>query len=64
LNEKFKEEGRMFSRGKVVKLRFSVPNNEPLSFFMFKEDVEKLLDDKLFYARIFLDVQEVDARAK
>jgi hypothetical protein len=58
LNKKFEEHGRMFSRGKVVKLRFPVPNNDLLSFFMFKEDIEKLLDEKLFYARIFLDEGE------
>jgi len=45
----------MFSRGKVVKLRFPVPENEPMRFFAFKEDVERLLDGELEYVRLFLD---------
>jgi hypothetical protein len=61
--KKFEEHGRAFSSGKVVKLRFPVPNNDPMKFFLFREDLEKLLDGKMFYARVFLD-GEVDVNAE
>jgi hypothetical protein len=57
LVEKFKEHGRVYSTGKVLKLRFPVPNNDPLRFFVFKDDVERLLNNKLFYARVYLDAE-------
>lgn len=52
---RFKEHGRIFSSGKVVKLRFPIPENEPMRFFAFKEDLEKLLDGRLQYVRLYLD---------
>jgi len=55
---KFEEHGRMFSSGRVVKLRFPIPNNDDLRFFAFKEDIEKLLDGELSYVRLFLDGEE------
>jgi hypothetical protein len=45
----------MFATGKVVKLRFKVTNSSDLNFFMFKEDIKKLLDGSMYFARIFLD---------
>jgi hypothetical protein len=57
---KYKEEGRMFSRGKVVKLRFPVTKNDCLSFFMFKGDIERLLDGEYLFAQIFLDTVEIE----
>jgi hypothetical protein len=56
---KFEEHGRMFVRGKTVKLRFNIPESDDLAFFCMREDVERLLDNRLEYVRIFLDQKEV-----
>lgn len=53
---KFKVEGRMYSRGRVLKLEFSIPNNDPLRFFCFKDDVDQLLDDSRKEVQIYLDI--------
>ena len=58
---KFEEHGRMFVTGKVVKLRFKIAKDSNLNFFVFKEDVSKLLEGRLLYARVFLDCEVVES---
>lgn len=53
---KFKVAGRMYARGKVLKMEFSVPNKDPLRFFCFKDDVDQLLDDSRKEVQIYLDM--------
>jgi hypothetical protein len=51
----FEEQGRIYVRGKVLKLRFKIPNSTDLAFFCFKEDIQKLFDGSLVYVRVFAD---------
>lgn len=55
---KFVEHGRMFRVGRVLKMRFKIPNSTDLNFFVFVEDVLSLIDKKFYYARIFLDKEQ------
>jgi hypothetical protein len=55
---RFEEHGRMFHVGRVLKLRFKIPNSSDLSFFCFAEDVEKLIKRDVYYVRIFLDKKQ------
>ena len=61
---KFEEHGRMFHVGRVLKLRFKIPNSSDLSFFCFAEDIPKLLEGKLYYVRIFLDKEQEEGVKK
>jgi hypothetical protein len=63
LNKKFEEHGRMFSSGKVVKLRFNSPESYELRLFAFKDDIKRLFDGNLDYVRLFLD-REVNAHGE
>lgn len=47
----------MSVRGKVVKMVFPMPSGNPLRFFAFREDVEKLFSGEWEFVRIFLDVE-------
>lgn len=53
---KFKVEGRIYSRGKVLKMKFDVGDNDPLRFFCFKDDVDALLDDPTREVQIYADM--------
>ena len=52
---KFVPQGKIYARGRVLKLVFENGGHDPMMFFCFIEDVEKLLGDKVKDVLIYLD---------
>jgi len=52
---KFEKAGEMELRGKTAKLSLDAESGDPVKFFCFADDLQKLLDGKFQYVRIFRD---------
>ena len=52
---KFVPQGKIYARGRVLKIVFENGDHDPMMFFCFIEDVEKLLDGNVKDVLIYLD---------
>ena len=52
---KFVPHGKIYARGRVLKLEFDNGGHDPMRFFCFIDDVEKLLDGQKGDITIYLD---------
>ena len=58
MNKKFDPQGKIYVRGRVLKLEFDNGAHDPMRFFCFIDDVEKLLDGQRDDVVIYLDRPE------
>jgi len=56
MDKKYDPVGQLFIRGKAAKIELDHESGDPVRFFMFASDLEKLVHGEFSYVRIFRDV--------
>ena len=62
--DKFEPIGEIIIRGKVAKIVLDAKSKDPVRFFCFLNDLEKLVDGKFTYAQVFRDSAPADRFAE
>ena len=64
LDPKYDPVGEISIRGRAAKIVLDGESKDPVRFFCFAEDLEKLLDGKFQYVKIFRDSAPTDRFAE
>ena len=64
MDAKYDPVGQLFLRGKAAKIELDHESKDPVRFFCFVADLEKLLDGKFSYVNVFRDAAPGDRFAE
>jgi len=64
MDVKYDPVGEISIRGRAAKIVLDPQGNDPVRFFCFAEDLEKLLDGKFSYVKVFRDAAPADRFAE